>query len=330
MYLLMLLATFVSAIYGYNLSVRPDLDRDIPHKKAMAVSKKFLTQHNIAKNIAIRVSSGFYNGKKYIVDGDDGDDKKEEEGVNEAVPDIFPGDVIHSATDDEIGNEKNLEDITIVYRTGYHDDDDPLVIPLAKKGRLGQNIEDNKVKPLLKPGRYLIPAGEMVSRVICPDKEIDEDDVAVNCREGKAPVIGDDGAEISCCGQNKAPVYLVSYRTMDARWYNRLTNAVNRDFLWIFKDMEYQDNMGVVTWDDKEKQWNFQGKIKLYPVYHKDMEKAYEDHKNDNEPYLYPLDKIPRTNWKMPKKVFDRHFFQDLDGHDMCDGSGCLFLIQLL
>lgn len=46
MYLLMLLATFLSAIYGYNLSVRPDYDRDVPRKKAMAVIYKFFYQHN--------------------------------------------------------------------------------------------------------------------------------------------------------------------------------------------------------------------------------------------------------------------------------------------
>lgn len=49
MYLLMLLATFMSAIYGYNLSVRPDLDRDVPHKKALAVIYKFLYQHDAVK-----------------------------------------------------------------------------------------------------------------------------------------------------------------------------------------------------------------------------------------------------------------------------------------
>ena len=45
MYLMMLLATFMSAIYGYNLSVRSDYDRDIAKKKAMAVIYKFNHQH---------------------------------------------------------------------------------------------------------------------------------------------------------------------------------------------------------------------------------------------------------------------------------------------
>lgn len=45
MYLMMLLATFLSAIYGYNLSARSDYDRDIAKKKAMAVIYKFNHQH---------------------------------------------------------------------------------------------------------------------------------------------------------------------------------------------------------------------------------------------------------------------------------------------
>lgn len=69
MYLMMLLATFMSAIYGYNLSVRSDYDRDIAKKKAMAVIYKFNHQH-VAVVSAIK--HGMELKSEYEWDGESG------------------------------------------------------------------------------------------------------------------------------------------------------------------------------------------------------------------------------------------------------------------
>ena len=50
MYIVILLMTYVAAIYEYNLSVRQDYDRDIMRKKASAVFYKFDIQHTRALN----------------------------------------------------------------------------------------------------------------------------------------------------------------------------------------------------------------------------------------------------------------------------------------
>ena len=51
MYLLMLLATFISAIYGYNLSPRADYERDYVRKKAMAMVYKFMYQEDAVRSL---------------------------------------------------------------------------------------------------------------------------------------------------------------------------------------------------------------------------------------------------------------------------------------
>ena len=71
MYLLMLLATYMSAIYGYNLSIRPDYDRDVAHKKAAAVVYKFIYQHNAAKKIVLAVQREEYTATIPWVQPDD-------------------------------------------------------------------------------------------------------------------------------------------------------------------------------------------------------------------------------------------------------------------
>ena len=81
MYLVVILATFMSAIYGYNLSARPDYDRDIPRKKAMAVISRFVFQHSFAADLLRRVKN------------------KDEPGHEEPLY-ILPGDVLHADTAD--------------------------------------------------------------------------------------------------------------------------------------------------------------------------------------------------------------------------------------
>ena len=96
----------------------------------------------------------------------------------------------------------------------------------------------------------------MVSKVLCPDKEIDEDTVQPVCTSPTTP----EGAVTgSCCGVGGA-AYVISYRKLDARWLNRLTNAVSSDFMWIFATQDYRNNVGVITWSEKAKLGNLSAK----------------------------------------------------------------------
>lgn len=50
MYLWVILATFITLLYSYNLSVRPDMDRVHAETKARVVIDKFMAQHNAFKD----------------------------------------------------------------------------------------------------------------------------------------------------------------------------------------------------------------------------------------------------------------------------------------
>ncbi len=284
MYLLMLLATFMSAIYGYNLSIRPDYDRDIPHKKALAVAYKFTHQHRAAKTIALNAADGGYKDSNGILW-------------------LLPGDLIYA--DKEAANEDKQ---ALIFKQGS----DKQSIPVRKSAEgIGSNI--------MRVGRTLFPEDVMVSQVICPSKEIDEDDVVKACTPTTDPSGGVTG---TCCGNAQA--YFVSYRILDARWLNRLTNQVNSDFMWAISKRDYAENIGVVAWDSSKNAWIFTGRIKLYAVYRKDKEEYLDGMPADT---VYPMARTMRTQWVLPKKVFDRNFFVDSKGHNICD-SGCLVKIE--
>lgn len=50
MYLWVILATFITLLYSYNLSVRPDMDRVYPETRARVVIDKLMAQHNALKD----------------------------------------------------------------------------------------------------------------------------------------------------------------------------------------------------------------------------------------------------------------------------------------
>ncbi len=293
MYLLMLLATYMSAIYGYNLSIRPDYDRDVAHKKAAAVAFRFVHQHNAVRNLLVSLQSGNIPGMAWVQ----------------------PDDLIYAKD----SNEENEKNVVFEYRQGT----DTVDVPVRKKGLMGEDIAGGE--NVLRPGRFLYSSDMMVSKILCPDKEIDETDVNPKCTspEDAGAVTG------TCCGEN-ATAYLVSYRKLDARWLNRLTNSVSPDFMWTFSKESYRSNMGVVTWSEHSKAWEFVGKIRMIPVYRKDREKYLEDHKGAVD-VAYPTALMNRTSWTMPKKVFTKDFFTDATGKNknFCE-HGCLLKIQML
>lgn len=296
MYLLMLLATYMSAIYGYNLSIRPDYDRDVPHKRAAAVVYKFTHHHNAAKRIVNMVKSGELSGKSLIW--------------------LLPNDIIYTKET----NAKNEKNIVLTYKQGGYDVD----IPLRAKGRLGADISGGE--NIMAPGRLLYDSDMMVTRILCPNKEIDDTSVNAAC----TPEVDPSNPAVikgSCCGTGVAS-YLISYRKLDARWLNRLTNQVNSDMFWALGKEAYSNNIGVITWNGSN--WEFNGMIRLLAVYRKDKEKFLEDHKDDPAVF-YSSSDTNRTYWKMPNTVFKHDFFTNVEGtdKDFCK-HGCLFKIETI
>lgn len=293
MYLLMLLATFMSAIYGYNLSIRPDYDRDIPHKKALAVIYKFTHQHNAAKKVALNAGGGMYSSNGILW--------------------LLPGDLIYANNTSGYAGKQAL---TIEQHSGSEKNEATILVREAEDGAGGTTGSN-----IMRLGRTLFPDDVMKSKVVCPDKEIDESDVAGTCNP---TTDSDNNITGTCCG--KAQSYFVSYRILDGRWLNRLNNQVNSDFMWAISKKDYAENIGVVAWDDKKGAWVFTGRIKLYAVYRKDKENYL---KGKGPDALYPSAKTNRTQWVLPKRVFDENFFKDPDegGKNMC-ANGCLVKIE--
>ncbi len=297
MYLLMLLATFMSAIYGYNLSIRPDYDRDIPHKRALAVQFKFLHQHSAAKKVMLKVM-------------------RKEEGFVETFPfGVLPGDLFYT-DDDESKDGKQA--IYIKQRAEGGSDKSVLV----RKSLNG--VGDEEGSNIMRIGQTLYASDVMATQLVCPNKQIDEEDVEAECDVEKT----EDGMVTgTCCGKGGGPMYLISYRVLDGRWLNRLTRQVNTDFMWAVSKREYSDNIGVVTWDDRLNSWVFTGKIKLYVVYRKDKEEFIKEHPNE----MYPLSKTNKSEWTMPNKVFKKDFFKYMKGNqlksNLCD-NGCIVRIE--
>lgn len=294
MYLLMLLATFMSAIYGYNLSARPEFDRDIPHKKALAVQFKFTHQHRAVKKVALNAMGKAYEDTLGVLW-------------------LLPGTLLYT---DAVAANQDRQALILKQQGFEHS-------ILVRPSR--NDVGDVSGSRILHTGRTLFPANIMTSQILCPSKEIDEDDVEPECE----PTTDEDGyITKTCCGE--AQSYLVSYRILDARWLNRLTNQVNADFLWAVSEKEYAENIGVITWDEHKASWIFTGKIKLYAVYRKDKEEYMRTHDAGD---TYPVSRMNHSQWVLPNKVFTRDFFKYMDGNtlknNLCD-NGCLVKIEEL
>lgn len=136
MYLLMLLATFMSAIYGYNLSARPDYDRDIVRKKAASVVYRFTFQHFTARWLAFYISSGV-------------------SPYSDRISFIMPGDLLYA--------KEGEDDVIIVKQQGGS----------GIEFDLGEG--DNGLKLLVR-GRALYPGDDMASKIVCVDKPMYEED----------------------------------------------------------------------------------------------------------------------------------------------------------
>lgn len=306
MYLLMLLATFMSAIYGYNLSARPDYDRDIPRKKAMAILYRFNMQHNYATKLAYKIY------------------RNEEEGL---VPShMQPQDLLYA-------DDSDSEDVTMVYN-GLYDDEHSYTLG-----------GDNPDLPLMELGRRLYPSNEMVTKIICVDKSLscldgdgeDSDGLEFICKSAmnidepfkkveycESDIDSTGGfATNSCCRKAGVKRYIASYKVVDARWIDRQSGQLNFDFWRALEERPYSENMGIITKESNGK-WLFRGKMNFTPSYEKAKVSWSYNHSSDED---FPLSEKVRTSWELPDAIFDANFFNDKNGNKICD-DGCVFKIK--
>lgn len=308
MYLLMLLATFISAIYGYNLSPRPDYERDLSYKKASAVMYKFMWQEDTIYKQVLRIMS--YDdaiASSYGVGGQNH---------------ISPGDMFYG---DETDNRKLIIKSASLGTANFY-------LYYGKKN--GQRDSAN----YLPPGMTLYNGKEMVTKYVClkPDQSFDGH-AAENCVDETEELpagVDENGNPITttgvtgfCCFAPGVRRYLISYKKIDARFINRISGGVSLDFYKTLRERRPVENVGIIVWDDDH--WKFDGKISLNDIYQDEIEKWNRDHTKDGKLEIsYPANNRQKTSWVMPD-YFDEDFFENMDGDNICE-KGCLFRIRSL
>lgn len=308
MYLLMLLATFMASLYGYNLSARPDYDRDIVKKKAMAVVYKFTNQHRTIRQLALDIFS------EEAVDSDGND-----------VSVLLPGDIFYADASDP--DAQDNEDIHTFLKQNDNGHINKFLFYLRTKNKNGDVNPGGNNKDYLIAGRQVFDGSEMLSMILCLDKPMQETDskFCESQRDGEGHLIK------SCCNENpEGGKYIISYKKLDARWINRISSDVNFDFTRAFENKSYYDNIGVISWKkavgDTDNAWHFRGKINFRPAYAKELEE-WEDQYGDA--IAFPVEKRNLAGWKLPTHIFTQSFFVDKDGNPICTShQPCLFKIQ--
>lgn len=300
MYLLMLLATFMASIYGYNLSARPDYDRDIAYKKAMSMVFKFSMQEKAMRSIFGDIFEG------NLVTGE-----------GNSVPLAWPGDMLYA---DASSSKARDNEYTHVF---LHQDGDSQIIYLRRKDAKGSNNPNGK--NYLRLGMKVYNGDEMVTKLLCMDKPVNESgaDYCVS------PTDGDGNYTGSCCdGIAEGRRYIVSYKKLDPRFVSRATGEGTLDLMRALNERDYHESTGVIRWmkspETNKEAWVFRGKIGFLPVYADDMEE-WDEH---NPGAGYPVELRNRSMWTLPD-FFDKNFFTGLDGEKICDvNQPCLFRIQ--
>lgn len=311
MYLLMLLATFISAIYGFNLSARADYDRDVARKKAMGIVYRFLFQEDTVAALLGRINRRIYEGTEYDISW------------------TLPGDIVYADFGDSRLTAKN-RNTTLFYKQNASNTIPKVFYMRSEEnggGAGGGDYEKEYADNYLLSGRRFYDGSMMVSKVVCTDIDMNLDgskqcdpqvDDTVEDEDGNHPILD------TCC--NRGRNYLVSYRKMDSRWLNRIHLGISLDFMRAIMHRNYTDNIGIIHWDGTN--WQFQGKINFPPVYANDMIEWEEEHADaEGDDKFYPEELRNRSLWTLPNTVFDRAFFKDKSGNNICD-TGCLFHIR--
>lgn len=300
----MLLATYMSAIYGYNLSARPDYDRDIVRKKAMAVLTRFIAHHSEVTRLVSKINKGDYSDDILF---------------------ILPGDLIYS--DSSISGKG--KDVNLVYdqdeRTGVEK-----IFYLRK-------TSDSESADIMQMGKRLYGDDEMISKIVCLDRDMsctDDNSEGYEFCQGPDGEFGkvetcnvatdpsDPGQIVGTCCNSSNEVFIVSYKKVDAQWLGKITGEVGIDFTNAIKEREFYNNVGVISW--KNGSWQFRGRMRLLPSYRHAEAEWYKTHALDD---YFPSTMKEKTAWTLPNEVFKRGFFKDKDGNDMCN-KGCIFTIK--
>lgn len=305
MYLLMLLATFMASIYGYNLSARPDYDRDIAYKKAVSVLFKFSMQERAMRQIFVDIFQGGF------VTGD-----------GNTVPFALPGDMLYADA-----SSSKARDNELIHTFLHQDGSEAQIIYLRRKDRKGSNNPHSK--NYIRSDMEIYNGDEMATKLLCVTKPLNESgtDYCVSATDTDAD--GNTYYTSSCCTGGASESYLISYKKLDPRWVNRVTGDVSLDFFRALADREYHDNTGVIRWtkspETNKEAWVFRGKISFLPVYADEMAEWNEQYQNMVN---YPAERRNRAMWTLPD-FFDKHFFKSLDGEEICnENQPCLMRIQ--
>lgn len=303
MYLLMLLATFMASIYGYNLSARPDYDRDIAYKKAVAVIFKFSMQERAMRQIFVDIFQG-----DFVT------------GEGNPVPFALPGDMLYADA-----SSSKARDNEYTHTFLHQDGGDEQIIYLRKRDNRGSSNGPN-AKDYIRLGTSIYNGDEMATIILCLNKPLNEEDSSFCVSSTDA----DGNYTDSCCQDGTSTRYVVSFKRLDPRWVNRITGDATMDMVKALNDRAYHDNTGVIRWmkspETNKNAWVFKGKISFIPVYADDMEKWDKEHGNMVN---YPAMMRNRAIWTLPDNVFDQHFFKALDGQEICTATQpCLFRIN--
>lgn len=331
MYLLILLMTYVSAIYEYNLSVRPDYDRDVARKKANAIFYKFNNQHVVVKD-----TLGFATGKL----------KNDE---TDKVDPTFPQpNTVFGASKDWCEEDNKCKNDKLHATTLFYKDAEGNKIPfyLRPKGKFSVidgevQLEDESVdvddngnwyqKLMLLESQSLYDGSEMASKLLCINKQLHEADI-VSCTSELTPEGHLSG---TCCGGEEGRRILVSYKKIDPRWLNRLYNKINLDFIRALEPYQYYNNLGIIQWDEDKDRWIFTGKTSMYASYYNALQewKEIQAEKTSSDS-MYVEEEFPRfmkkvSTWELPE-IFDVDFFVNIYDEEICKDIGCIFRINEL
>ncbi len=187
MYLWVIIATFITILYSYNISVRADLDRVHAETKAGVAVTKFFAQHNAVKD--------YFNSKATSKTG------------HTAVS-YFPGDGFNSTF---CAKGTTLEDCS---------------------------ISEEDLKPYLPVG-YSLDA-DVVSKVYC----FNDGDKSHWCTTYDY---------VSCCSNEFAGIYVISYAPIPQRLRNISTYMPNADLLgYMAKTRGFGKSFGYTYYKNGE------------------------------------------------------------------------------